>query len=117
MTWRQLMMTLHAASWSLASDLVVAPSCCAGTFVSEGRGGTYPPGPAGRAFNFVASNDNATRRFAQRSSVRARHLALATTNTPTVHTHREVSDVCAANVQLPGSNNGDGELVPPSCRR
>ena len=52
---------------------VLAASCCAGTFVSEGRGGTYPPGPEGRAFNFIASNDNATRRFAQRSSVRSQY--------------------------------------------
>jgi hypothetical protein len=44
-----------------------AAACCAGSFVAEGRGGTYPPGSDGAAFDFIASNDNATYRFAQRA--------------------------------------------------
>ena len=63
-----------------------AASCCAGTFVAQGRGGTYPPGGAGEAFDFVVSNDNQTFRFAQRAK------------DPTVH---------VGNVNLP-SVNGQG---------
>ena len=64
-----------------------AASCCAGTFVAEGRGGTYPPGPAGKAFDFIVSNDNQTFRFAQRAK------------DPTIQ---------IGNVNLPPDANGEG---------
>ena len=60
-----------------------ATSCCAGTFVAQGRGGLYPPGPRGRAFDFVASNDNVTMRFAQRAADPA--VEMGNVNLPAVN--------------------------------